>query len=271
MRFIPAVAPPSEEIRSAWWFVFRDDALLVKLSDETALIPCVADTAELDLRAVREQYLGTLDGRPCYSAQLPDDAVVPEGMTFRGLRSVFGLMEEDLFWIAGRAIQIVNWDQTHQYCGRCGSPTTTKSNERAKICPQCGLTSFPRISPAIIVAVLKENRILLARASHFPPGLYSVLAGFVEPGETFEDCVRRELMEEVGVEVRNISYFGSQPWPFPNSLMVAFTASYASGEVTVDKTEILDAGWFTAHDLPRIPDKISIARRMIDWFVEKYQ
>jgi len=131
--------------------------------------------------------------------------------------------------------------------------------------------NFPRISPAIIVAVLKGKEILLARAHRFPPRLYSVIAGFVEPGETLEECVRREVKEEVGIEVENICYFGSQSWPFPNSLMVAFTADYANGKITIDETETIDAGWFTAHNLPPIPDKVSISRRLIDWFVEIYQ
>ena len=129
---------------------------------------------------------------------------------------------------------------------------------------------YPRLSPAIIVAVINDNRILLAHADRFASGLYSVLAGFVEPGEAFEECVKREVKEEVGIMVKNIRYFGSQPWPFPNSLMVGFTADYDSGKISIDGIEIKDAGWFKANDLPRIPGKISIARRLIDWFVERY-
>ncbi|MBW1863503.1 MAG: NAD(+) diphosphatase, partial [Deltaproteobacteria bacterium] len=120
-------------------------------------------------------------------------------------------------------------------------------------------------------AVLRGNQILLARANRFPYKFYSVLAGFVEPEESLEECLKREVKEEVGVEVKNICYFGSQPWPFPNSLMVAFTADYAKGKITIDENEIMDAGWFTADNLPRIPDKISIARRLIDWFVKNHQ
>jgi NAD+ diphosphatase len=179
-------------------------------------------------------------------------------------------MEDHLFSLAGRAIQIVNWNQTHQFCGRCGTRTDDKLDERAKICPKCGLISFPLLSPAIIVAVVQGSRILLAHANHFPDGFYSVLAGFVEPGETLEECVQREVQEEVGLQLKNIRYFGSQPWPFPHSLMIAFTAEYAGGQITTDGMEIRDAGWFTAHDLPLIPGKISIARRLIDWFVEDY-
>jgi NAD+ diphosphatase len=142
-------------------------------------------------------------------------------------------------------------------------------DERAKICPKCGLVAYPRLSPAVIVAVLRDNCILLAHSHRFPAKFYSVLAGFVEPGETLEECVEREVYEEVGIRVRAIRYFGSQPWPFPDSLMIAFTANYAGGEIRIDHSEIADANWFSANDLPHIPPKISIARQLIDWFLEK--
>ena len=127
---------------------------------------------------------------------------------------------------------------------------------------------FPRLAPAVIVAVTKGDKILLAHSSEWRGKLYSVLAGFVEPGETFEECVEREIMEEVGIKVKNIRYFGSRPWPFPHSLMVGFTAEYESGEITIDQVEITDAQWFTSDNLPLVPGKISIARQLIDWFVE---
>lgn len=271
MSFVPAVVTSSKKTEPAWWFVFRGDKLLIESRDKAVAIPCATHLESLNLQPIRKQYLGTLDGRPCYSAELAANASAPKGMAFQGLRRLFGLLEENLFWLSGRAIQIMNWDQTHQYCGRCGTPTQTKPNERAKVCPQCSLINFPRISPAIIVAILKDNQILLTRAHRFPPGLYSVIAGFVDAGETLEECVRREIKEEVGIEVENICYFGSQPWPFPNSLMVAFTADYGSGKISIDKTEVMDAGWFTANNLPAIPDKVSISRRLIDWFVETHQ
>jgi len=163
----------------------------------------------------------------------------------------------------------VDWDRNHQYCGRCGSATADRQEERAKICPRCGLTAYPRISPAVIVAITRGEKILLARAHRFPYAMYSVIAGFVEAGESLEQCVRREIAEEVGITVKNLRYFGSQSWPFPNSLMVAFTAEHAGGEIRIDPSEIMDARWFTAADLPRIPDKASISRRLIDWFVDR--
>jgi NAD+ diphosphatase len=130
---------------------------------------------------------------------------------------------------------------------------------------------FPRISPAVIVLVERQEKVLLARASRFTENLYSVLAGFAEPGETLEDTVMREIREEVGVEVSDIRYFGSQPWPYPDSLMIGFTASWAAGEIAADNDEITDARWFTVDNLPKIPDKLSISRSLIDWFIEKHR
>jgi NAD+ diphosphatase len=141
--------------------------------------------------------------------------------------------------------------------------------ERAKECPQCGLLAFPRLSPAIIVLVQRRHELLLARPYHFPPGLYSVIAGFVEPGETLEEAVVREVREEVNLAIKDIRYFGSQPWPFPHSLMIGFTATHAGGEISIDDAEIEDAGWFKADALPTLPGKISIARKLIDWFLAK--
>jgi NAD+ diphosphatase len=190
-------------------------------------------------------------------------------MTFQGLRQVYGLVDEDLFCVAGRAVQIVEWGRTTQYCSSCGTRMSTKATERAKECPHCGQLFFPRLSPAIIVLVERDHQLLLARPYHFTPGMYSVIAGFVEPGETLEEAVVREVREEVGLTIKDIRYFGSQPWPFPHSLMIGFTASYAEGEISPDDTEIEDARWFTADDLPTLPGKISIARRLIDWFLAK--
>ncbi len=270
MTFISSVQPPASLEEPAWWFLFKDDKLLVRLNGEKAQPLFVNDPQELNFILDRSQYLGQLDGAHCFSGELGQGTVIPDGMTILGLRGLFELLTSDLFQIAGRAIQVVNWDRDHQYCSRCQTPTETKDDERVKTCPQCGLTQYPRISPAIIVAVVKQDRILLARNARFPGGFYSVLAGFVEPGETFEECVKREVKEEVGVEVKNIRYFASQPWPFPNSLMVGFIADHAGGEIAVDNIEIIDASWFEVTELPPIPGKISVARRLIDWFIKNH-
>ena len=162
----------------------------------------------------------------------------------------------------------LTWDRTHQYCGQCGSHTEAMPGERARHCPTCGLHYYPRISPAVIVLVTKGDAMLLTRGLHFPPGFYGVLAGFVEAGESLEEAVVREIHEEAGIEVANIRYFGSQPWPFPHQMMVGFTATWASGEIRVDPTELADAAWFTRETLPTIPPSFSIARRLIDAFLE---
>ncbi len=269
--FTPLVAPPADQGPAALYFAFAQDRLLVHLEGRSARIPLVAEAAQLGLAALRQQYLGTLGTTHCFSLELEPDAQPPEGMALKGLRQLFGLLEESQFWVAGRAVQIVNWDRTHQFCGQCGGPTTSRPSERAKECTACGLLSFPRVSPASIVLVERGREFLLARNQRFPPGRYSIIAGFVEPGETLEEAVAREVREEVNIEVSDIRYFASQPWPFPHSLMVGFTAQYAGGELKPDHTEIEDAAWFTPDHLPDLPDGISISRRLIDWFLAKHR
>jgi NAD+ diphosphatase len=272
--FIPGIAPPLVQPEPSWWFAFVGNKLLVRAEGKVSEIPKLMTLAEIGLEPVRSQFLGTLDGHPCYSAELPKDAlaklnevIAPDGFTLQGLRELYGTLDEDLYALCGRAIQIVEWDRTHQYCGHCAAPTTQLSHERAKRCPKCGLVNYPRLSPAIIVLVSRGEELLLARAPRFPPGMYSVLAGFVEPGESLEETVVREVREEVGIEVKDIRYFGSQPWPFPNSLMIGFTATYASGDIVLEPQELVEAGWFSKHNLPQIPPKLSIARKLIDSFV----
>jgi NAD+ diphosphatase len=271
MTFKPDFKPPTNQPQRALWFVYQDQKLIVKVSGDTFSIPRSPDLRQVNLSPIREQYLGALDDRHCYAAELPPDVPIPDEWSASGLRELFGLLEDEFIWVAGRANQLVDWNQSHQFCGRCANPTEDKIDERAKICHQCGLINYPRLSPAIIVAVRKGNQILLAHNKRFRAGYYSVLAGFVEPGETLEGCVKREVFEEVNIKIKDIRYFGSQPWPFPNSLMVAFTAEYADGEIKVNKNEIVDAGWFSADNLPRIPPKITIARWLIDWFKTNHQ
>ena len=175
---------------------------------------------------------------PCRSAELPDDHEAPPGMAFRTLRDLYGRVDEHLWTLAGRAAQLVEWDRTHLHCGRCGAPTEHAPGERARRCTVCGHAAFPRLSPAVIVRVTRGDEILLARAQRFPGRLYSVLAGFVEPGESLEECVARELEEEVGIEVADITYFASQPWPFPHSLMIGFTATWVSGDLRIEEAEL---------------------------------
>ncbi len=266
--FMPGFISPVVGDESALWFIFDHGKLLTKIVGERCEIPGTADLEKTGLCPVDKQYLGSLGKHPCFGAAPEKGDVSIEGYQFKDLRSLIGLMPEDFIWIAGRANQLLHWHQSHRFCGGCGHPTEDKNDERAKICPRCGMLNYPRLSPAVIVAVLRDDRILLARNKRFRLPFYSVLAGYVEPLETLEDCVAREIREEVGIVVKNIRYFGSQPWPFPDSLMIAFVADYASGEITIDKREIVDAGWFTRYNIPEIPSGISIARRLIEGYVQ---
>jgi NAD+ diphosphatase len=263
-----------------FWFVFRGTDLLVELgppdprpSDDLrvrqrptwARIPLQKNHNWLGARALRTLYLGRLGGQDCWAAELPPDGPVPAaGLSWEGLRTLFSVLDDRHFALAGRALQLVDWDRTHQYCGRCGTPTEPKRDERVRVCPACKLAAYPRVAPAVMALVKREKQILLARSPHFPPGMYSALAGFAEPGESLEQCLAREVAEEVGVQISNIRYFASQSWPFPHSLMIAFVCEWESGEIRPQASEIDDAKWFEVLQLPKLPSKISIARRLID-------
>lgn len=268
MNIFPEKRRDAEKQAETICFAFRKHELLVKMSGQAPEIPRIDEVLFFSLQPPPNRYVGEFESRPGFFMDLPDDFAAPSGMVFTGLRGLFGLLKDELFALAGRAYQMIQFEQIHRYCGRCGSPTEFKKNEYAKICPDCNLTSYPGVNPAIIVAVTKEKQILLGRSHRHPKGRYSVLAGFVEPGETLEECVQREIREEVGLEVKNILFFGSQPWPFPNSLMIGFTAEHAGGEIVIDNNEILDANWFAASALPDVPARPTIARRLIDWFIQ---
>lgn len=278
--FHSAVTPTGATSAPAHWFVFQESNLLVRQNGAGAAVLRATVAEELGLPLLRRQYLGHLheNGQTpvhCYSAEADPAAPLPNGITAEGLRGLYSRLPEPFFHVAGRAVQIVDWDRTHQFCGRCGGPMESLPSERAKKCPACGLTNFPRLSPAIIIAVVRHTeagpRLLLARNHRFPAGRYSVIAGFVEPGESLEECAQREVLEEVGVAIQNVRYFASQPWPFPNSLMLGFTAEYADGDFALEEAEIAEAGWFAPDALPGLPPPPSIARRLIDWFVDTYR
>jgi NAD+ diphosphatase len=254
---------------AALWFAFREERLLVSRGDPV-VVPQVASLEDLGLSATFCYDIGSLNGQRCSAAGLGPDTAPPEEMVFRDLRGMWDV-DEGFFVMAGRAKQIVEWDRTHRFCGRDAAETVPGPTPLSKECPRCGLLFYPRLSPAVIVLVRREDEVLLARSPGFPPGMYSVLAGFVEPGESIEETIEREVREEVGVEVENLRYFGSQPWPFPNSLMIGFTADCAGGELRADPAEIEDAGWYCADNLPPLPPKVSIARAMIDEFVARYE
>jgi len=258
--FVPGVtAPVATRGRS---FVVRAGSLAVVRIDERPTVPEL-DPAEDDL------YLGLLDGVPCFARGLAADAAVPDGLELTGLRPLYGVLSDDEFAVAGRALALTTWDADHRFCGRCGTPTERSTIERSRGCPRCRLSAYPRLSPAMICLVERDGKALLARNARFPGAVHSVLAGFVEVGETLEHCVARELFEEVGIAVTDVRYFGSQPWPFTNSLMIGFTARWAGGELVPDGREIVDAGWFGPDELPQLPPPLSIARALIDAFAAR--
>ena len=218
-------------------------------------------------------FVGLVDGEAWWAVDVPGDADDPSSGAAVDLRAYYGMAPEHHWLAAGRAVQIVEWARTHRFCGRCGEPTEPAAgSERAMRCPRCSFLAFPRLSPAMITLVTRgepghDQEVLLARGVQWTIPMYSCLAGFVEPGESLEAAVIREVREEVAITVRNPTYFGSQPWPFPNSLMIGFTAEYESGEIECDAAEIADAAWYRRGDLPMIPPGISIARRLIDTWV----
>ena len=266
MIFKPDFKPTRNQTGPALWFIFDKGYLLTKNNADRFRIPDAIDLEALQISPSHRLYLGSLDGQPCYAGALEPGSSFDANFKLTNLRMLFGLIPDTLIWIAGRGNQLLYWHLNHRYCGRCGQEIEDKTDERAKICPRCQHINYPRLSPAVIVAIVKDNRILLARNRHYKGAFYSVLAGFVEPGESLEECVKREIKEAVGITVKNIRYFGSQPWPFPDSLMIAFVSDYASGEIVVDGSEIIEAAWFSKYELPQIPPKISIARQLIDWF-----
>ncbi|HRD50045.1 MAG TPA: NAD(+) diphosphatase [Candidatus Contendobacter sp.] len=264
--FAPATALSARNAEPGWWFVVAGDQLLVRLTEAGVDLPIAPEWPFADWPIARRIDLGILSGRPCYAVEAANREP-PSGLVFEGLRSLWTRLDEALIGVAGQALQLIEWDRNHGFCGRCGAPTQRRDDERARHCPACGLLAYPRLSPVVMVRITREREILLARAPRFAPGVYSVLAGFVEAGETLEQALHREVAEEVNLRVRNLRYFASQSWPFPHSLMIAFTADYAEGELHVDGQEILDAGWFAPGALPGLPSPMSMAWRLIQDFV----
>lgn len=230
-------------------------------------VPLAIDPPVSQKKILYSRIIGIYDSIPCVVAELRGGEKLA-GLRRVTLREAHGFIESDLWTVAGRASQILRWRRDHRYCGRCAAPMTEATEELLYRCSICDFFTYPRISPAVIMSVMHEGTILLGRSPHFPEGMFSVLAGFVEPGETLEEAVAREVREETNIEITDINYVASQPWPFPHSLMVGFTARYGGGELKVDGDELEDAAWFTPDNLPRLPSKISIARRLIDLFLE---
>jgi len=261
---VPEPTNPTEPI----YFAFRGRHLLLVDEEGSGLrLPDAERWAALGIEPLRSNHLTGEDGFQHVVVEVPDELEPPAGAGFHNLRWLYEALGEEVYRAAARAVQVMEWDRTHQFCGRCGTGTERVQGELAKRCPNCGQTDYPRISPAIIVRIERGEQILLARGPNSRPGMYSHVAGFVEPGESLEETVVREVREEVGIEVTNVRYFGSQPWPFPNSLMVGFVADYAGGELRLQEAEVEDAAWFSVDEMPIVSSPLSIARTLLDDWV----
>lgn len=262
-----------EQKIDGYWFVFREGDLIHKVNKDEQQLLRTEDIETFQSILNGFIHFGTLFGKPCFACEIRVDfdcdyLETIEELQLTNLRAMYGMLPDDIFHVAGRGLQLISWNNQTKYCGCCGGQMKLQEKEVAKQCPVCGLTDFPKISPAIIVAILKGEQLLLARNGRFPRKMYSIIAGFVEAGETLEDCVVRETYEEVGIKVKNIKYIASQPWPYPNSLMIGFVAEYKSGDILVDGDEIVEATWFDKENLPEIPPKPSIARKIIDKYLD---
>ncbi|WGL17360.1 NAD(+) diphosphatase [Microbulbifer bruguierae] len=215
----------------------------------------------------RSHYLGDWQGEPCGVHHLSDPIGIP-GCEWRGLRRLLGAVEESLFFTLGRATQVADWDLDHQYCGRCGLQTEYHPQDRARVCTHCSFAVYPRISPCVIMLITRGDECLLARHNRHKQALHTALAGFIEPGENAEQALVREVFEEVGLEVGQVRYLGSQSWPFPGQLMIGFFAEAVGGALALDREEILDAHWFHRSAVPEtIPPRETLSGQLIRTFV----
>lgn len=269
-EFIPLNDPPLDYAPDSLWFVFQRDKLVVYQDQRGTRVLEEQDIDRFALVPFATHLIGTFRQRLVYTARVPDQAGLPEPLFLLDLRRLAMQGNEFLFTLAGRAHQIQRWDVDHTFCSRCGTATVNHPRDRAKLCPACGYTQYPRISPCIITLISRGSSILLARSPQWPLSLFSTLAGFVEPGETLEQAVCREVFEEVGIQVGNLTYYGSQPWPFPHSLMVGFHGEYLGGDIEVDGVEISEAHWFPIDQLPTIPPPGSISHQLIQDHLARY-
>lgn len=259
--FEPLLHPPSDDTAVGWIVHVRHSEILLRFGSE------LPGTRLGDLG--HSHHIGVLHGQSVLAVDVTEIAadIADDDHQWLDLRAAYGPLDEQLWVLAGRAVQIATWDRDHRFCGRCATATVSEPTERARRCPSCGLLAYPRLSPAVIMLVERDDTVLLAHGTRFPRPFYSALAGFVEPGETLENAVAREVKEEVGIDISDITYFGSQPWPFPHQIMIGFTAQYAGGDLVLDPEEIVDADWFRADDLPMVPPRgMSIAGDLLaDW------
>ena len=256
------------------WFIFQNDHLLLLKNDNA--LPNNEANASIPPHFLRCFNLGWFNNIEYHCAEIKPNIPIPDIFYAIPLRQALSFFSNDGYGLAVKAWSVIHWDKNHQFCSRCGHVTAPdheahQTKTFVRVCTSCGLSFFPRISPSIIVLIKRDDHLLMARSPHFLPGVYSLIAGFVDVGEGIEEAVHREVREEVGIEIKNLLYYGSQPWPFPDSLMLAFTAEYASGEIVMDEKEIEDAGWYKHDNLPGLPSAaFSIAMKLIDDFLRAF-
>jgi NAD+ diphosphatase len=260
-------AQTSSETDPSYWFIFHQKQLVLVKELSGYTIPCDILPPIPQENILYSRTFGVYENILCKVVEIDNSAQFSKRFTQIPFRDAYKHLSLDFRTIAGRGYQLLYWHRTNRFCGQCGNQMIELDHEPAKKCKACDLLVYPRLSPAVIMSVIRDDKILLGRSPHFPKGMYSPLAGFVEPGETLEEAVIREVHEEVGIVVSDIQYVTSQPWPFPQSLMMGFTTRFVSGELNIDKTELEDAQWFDGNNMPElIPSRISIARTLIDNF-----
>lgn len=248
-----------------YYFIFCKDELLLTADGQ---VPC-ADVPPIELQPWQTlHHLPLVGEHECRTARI-DAPITAEGWQMLGLRSCFEVLNPELYAMAGKAHEILYWDQNTRFCGVCGAPMKLHT-DISKRCTNCGKEVWPHLATAIIVAITRNEgrEILLVQSNKFKSDYMGLVAGFVETGETLEQCVHREVMEETQISIRNLRYFDSQAWPFPSGLMVGFTAEFAGGELRIQRSELNKGGWFTRDNMPAIPGKVSLARRLIDHWLQ---
>ena len=252
-------------VNNVYWFIFFNNQLLLQKKGETYTIP-YSINPPVPVKNVLEVSL--LEDMPACTASV--DTPLEETAEYlpMGLRASYDYLDPILHKIAGKAYELIYWDQHSRFCPSCGTKTVMQTTI-SKQCPNCKYEIYPVVSPAILVLIREGDAILLVHARNFRGSFYGLVAGFLETGETLEECVRREVMEETGLEINNITYFGNQPWPYPSNLMVGFIADYVSGTIRLQDEELSEGAFFTKDNLPELPRKLSLARKMIDWWLEQ--
>lgn len=263
MSFVADFSPQSEPADDHWVVAVAAGKLLARKGADSLLQPH-RNLSSFASVVDYHQYIGRWRGAPCFLSVYHRRALPSERQwELLDLRPLLGVLGEPEFRVIGQALQVAHWREYHQYCGRCGRATAPQSEERVLVCHRCQARFYPPVTPCVIGLVYRGDQCLLARNARFPEGLYSILAGFLEPGETVEQALEREVREEVGIEIQNVRYCTSQPWPFPSQLMLGFTASYHAGDLHVDGKEIVHADWFDAENLPVIPPEQTLSGYMI--------